>query len=112
MKKMEKLQLNVQKILDKEFNIDFKGYNATEVDYFLDIVLSDFEVVEEIVAELTAQNNSLKSANQQLKNRIEQLEREKLVKENNIRSLEDSSSSNIDILKRLSALEKEVYSRR
>jgi len=109
---MEKLQLNVQKILDKEFNIDFKGYNATEVDYFLDIVLSDFEVVEEIVAELTAQNNSLKSANQQLKNRIEQLEREKLVKENNIRSLEDSSSSNIDILKRLSALEKEVYSRR
>ena len=38
-----KLQLNPTKILNKEFKVDFKGYNASEVDYFLDIVMGDYE---------------------------------------------------------------------
>ena len=29
-----KIQLTPKKILDKEFRVDFKGYNSTEVDYF------------------------------------------------------------------------------
>ena len=30
-----KIQLSPKKILNKQFQIDFKGYSATEVDYFL-----------------------------------------------------------------------------
>lgn len=29
-----KIQLSPKKILNKQFQIDFKGYSATEVDYF------------------------------------------------------------------------------
>ncbi|MGL5540727.1 MAG: DivIVA domain-containing protein, partial [Erysipelotrichaceae bacterium] len=31
-----RLHLRVQDIFEKQFNVDFKGYAATEVDEFLD----------------------------------------------------------------------------
>ena len=37
---MHKLELTVKEILDKQFNVDFKGYSAKEVDEFLDLVIS------------------------------------------------------------------------
>ena len=33
---MKTFELTVKDIYDKQFNIDFKGYNAQEVDEFLD----------------------------------------------------------------------------
>ena len=35
----KKLNLDIQTILDTEFNIDFKGYSAKDVDAFLDLVM-------------------------------------------------------------------------
>jgi len=32
-------KLDAQSIYQKEFNIEFKGYSATEVDAFLDVVI-------------------------------------------------------------------------
>nr|APO28574.1 DivI1A_domain: DivIVA [uncultured bacterium] len=34
-----KLNLDPQTILDKEFHVDFKGYSPAEVDEFLDSVI-------------------------------------------------------------------------
>jgi DivIVA domain-containing protein len=38
----DRIQLTVQKILDKKFTRDVKGYNPDEVDAFLDMVIQDY----------------------------------------------------------------------
>ena len=102
-----KVVLSPKKIVSKEFKVDFKGYNADEVDHFLDQVVKDYEAFAGLL------NNSY--------DRIEQLERrladqkamiarwEKALQDDNLRALEDNVSSNVDILKRLSLLEKAVF---
>ena len=44
---MEKLELTPEKILNMQFDVDFKGYSANEVDSFLDVVLEDYQKMEE-----------------------------------------------------------------
>ena len=39
---MHSFELTVKEILDKQFNVDFKGYNAKEVDEFLDLISSEY----------------------------------------------------------------------
>ena len=39
----QKIILSPKKIVAKEFKVDFKGYNAEEVDHFLDIIVKDYE---------------------------------------------------------------------
>ena len=34
-----KVVLSPKKIVSKEFKVDFKGYNAEEVDHFLDMIV-------------------------------------------------------------------------
>ena len=38
------LLLDIDAILNKQFNIDFKGYSPVEVDQFLDSVVRDLEI--------------------------------------------------------------------
>ncbi len=41
---MEKrFKLTVEDVLEKQFNIDFKGYASGEVDEFLDLIISDYQ---------------------------------------------------------------------
>ena len=87
-----KVVLSPKKIVSKEFKVDFKGYNADEVDHFLDQVVKDYEAFADQKAMLA------------------RLEREKALQDDNLRALEDNVSSNVDILKRLSLLEKAVFS--
>ena len=47
-----KLNLDIQTILDKRFDIDFKGYSGLEVDTFLDLVIEDYQTYQDITAEL------------------------------------------------------------
>ena len=91
----KKIQLSPKKILNKHFQIDFKGYSATEVDYFLDTVVEDYE--------------TLQKENEALKMKMANMEREHLIQQDNLRSMEENLSSNVDLLKRISNLEKEVY---
>lgn len=106
-----KLQLNPTKILNKEFKVDFKGYNPDEVDYFLDIVMNDYETFKNLLNLAYERIESLNEKNLQLKETIARLEKDNALKDDQL-SLAESSTSNIDILKRLSALEKEVYKNR
>ena len=39
------------KAVEKEFHVDFKGYNAVEVDQFLDLVLEDYQNFENTINE-------------------------------------------------------------
>ena len=94
-----KVVLSPKKIVSKEFKVDFKGYNADEVDHFLDQVVKDYEAFAGLL------NNSY----DRIKAMIARLEREKALQDDNLRALEDNVSSNVDILKRLSLLEKAVF---
>ena len=101
---MKTFELTVQDIFNKQFNVDFKGYNAQEVDEFLDLVIQDYQVYDEKLKECS--NTLLKYENtiESLKNQIADLQ-------NRLNCKEDISenNSNLDILKRLSRLEAEVF---
>ena len=102
----EKIALTPQEILDKEFKIDARGYRPQEVDKFLDLVINDYnEFSTEIknykkeVAFLQDENNKLRNELRRIKANIEAAEG----------TANSSQVSNIDLLRRLSQLEKVVY---
>ncbi len=104
---MEKISLTPQEILDKEFEIDVRGYRPQEVDKFLDLVINDYnEFIKEVkrlnkeVAFLTDENGKLKNELRRIKANIEAAEGS---------AQGNGSVSNVDLLRRLSQLEKVVY---
>ena len=103
----EKIILTPQDILDKEFKIDARGFRPQEVDKFLDLVISDYnEFITENKA-LKKEIAFLNDENTKLKNELRRIKA-------NIEAAEDLSGgntpvSNIDLLRRLSQLEKVVY---
>lgn len=103
-----KVNLDIQTILDKEFNVDFKGYNATEVDNFLDLVIQDYQTYQETTRELNEKIGELERTNASLRAKLIEVEGKTRALEANPSPLAQSSS-NVDILKRLSRLEQEVF---
>ena len=88
-------KLNSKDILEKEFKTGLRGYNQDDVDQFLDDIIQDYETFEQTIASLTAENKRLHE---------ELLDAPK-------RQVPSPSngSTNFDILKRLSNLEKHVF---
>ena len=62
-----KIQLSPKKILNKQFQIDFKGYSATEVDYFLDSIVEDYETFASMLNDSYDQIENLQKENEALK---------------------------------------------
>ena len=102
----DKITLSPKEILEKEFKIDARGYRPQEVDKFLDDVIKDYnEFIIEIkklrkdLALLNDENNKLKNELRRIKANIEAAE-----------GIGNGSQvSNVDLLRRLSQLEKVVY---
>ena len=104
---MEKLNLTPEDILDKEFNVDFKGYTPSEVDAFLDDVLEDYQTMEDNVQQLLETIDSLQEEVKKLTAKNIELEGRKMAFD-----LSNTTSySSVDILKRLSRLEEKVYNK-
>ncbi|SJZ78863.1 DivIVA domain-containing protein [Anaerorhabdus furcosa] len=101
-----KLNLDIQTILDKQFNIDFKGYSATEVDSFLDMVLEDYETFQDVAKSLNDKVVELERINATLRAQCIELEGKSRLNDEGGQSV-----SQLDILKRLSRLEQAVYSK-
>ncbi|MBG9453995.1 cell division protein DivIVA [Lysinibacillus sphaericus] len=89
------IKLTSKMILEKEFKKNFKGYNVEEVDSFLDEIIQDYETFEKVVAQLREENK-------QLKEEIDNTPKRQPV-------ASTSGTTNFDILKRLSNLEKHVF---
>lgn len=102
-----KVNLDIHTILDKEFNIDFKGYSAAEVDAFLDLIMEDYETYQNITAELNQKITELERMNASLRAKLIEVEGRSRVMEANQSS--GVGNENVDILKRLSRLENEVF---
>lgn len=100
----EKFYLTTQDILDKEFKVDARGYRPQEVDKFLDMVMSDYTEFMNIIKRLEKENRVLTSDFNKLKSEYRKLR-------DNIDSARETSSpsSNLDLLRRISNLEKIVY---
>ena len=103
---MEKrFNLTVQEVLDKQFNVDFKGYSSVEVDEFLDLVIADYQEYDEMISTLGINFRSMRNRSITLKAKIIELEGKQDL-------AEDASAiagSNVDILKRLTRLENAVF---
>lgn len=103
---MNKLNLNEQIILDKEFNIEFKGYSASEVDGFLDLILQDYQVFKEMLSEYEQKITLLESEKANLKARI--IEMEGKQKMQDLYATASNNFSSVDLIKRVSRLEQEI----
>ena len=107
----ERIYLTPQEILDKEFKIDARGYRPQEVDKFLDMIIHDYTEFITIIKKQEKEIHALTNDNVNLKNEIRRLRA-------NIEAAEDGSDgsakyvNNVDLLRRLSQLEKVVFGNR
>jgi len=103
----EKIELTPQEIFEKEFKIDAKGYRAQDVDNFLDVVIKDYTIFSTIIKSRDKVIQNLEKEISLLKEEIRNLKNES---EMSGASGNSGNVSNVDLLRRISQLEKIVYS--
>ena len=103
-----KIALMPEDILKKEFKIDTRGYRLKEVDQFLDIIIGDYEQFLEIINNLEKEKADLLGEIMNLKQEL----RNSQLSTEVATSRGTGEVTNVDILKRLSQLEKMVYGSR
>ena len=104
----DRIYLTPEDILTKDFKIDARGYRPQEVDKFLDMVIRDYTEYNSIIKRLV---KNLKDANddiQKLQQEIRSLKEQLLIKSNEENS-GNKQITNLDIIKRISQLEKVVF---
>ncbi len=99
-----KINLTPQDILEKEFKIDTRGYRLKEVDQFLDTVIGDYEQFQTIIRDLEKERDELLSEISNLKQEVRNLKASFEIAKGS-----EKEVTNVDILRRLSQLEKIVY---
>lgn len=100
----DKIYLTPQEILEKEFKIDARGYRPQEVDKYLDMVIRDYTEFMGIIKKNEATIKDLTEDNAKLKAEIRRL-REEIVSNESA----SEGTTNVDLLKRISNLEKVVF---
>lgn len=91
------MKLTAQQIVEKDFKKSMKGYNIDEVDTFLNMIIEDYEVFEQ-------QLNMMHEENERLKQELAEAQNRRPTATQPI-----ASNTNVDILRRLSNLEKHVF---
>jgi len=104
----DRIYLTVQEILEKEFKIDARGYRPQEVDKFLDMVIRDYTEYIAVIKKLEKDLKDLSKDNSRLKQEIRYL-KEQLELQNSTDLSQTRPITNIDLLKRISQLEKVVF---
>ena len=101
----EKIYLTPQEILEHDFKIDARGYRPQEVDKYLDMIIRDYTEYNNIIKNqenhITDLNNDIYTLKQEVRRLQEELEK--------ANSNTQKSVTNIDLLRRISQLEKVVY---
>mgnify|MGYP005996576331 CR=1 FL=1 len=92
----DKIKLTSKEILEKELKSGMRGYKAEDVDKFLDVVIKDYETFYQ-------EYDLLLQENARLKRQVEEAGKKPQQTNTN------SGSTNFDILRRLSNLEKHVF---
>lgn len=102
-----RITLTPQDILNKEFKIDTRGFRLKEVDQFLDIIIGDYEEFYKILKENEKEKEELLEEIMNLKQEVRNLKTNIEIAKSG--SSERKEVTNLDIMKRLSQLEKIVY---
>jgi len=103
----DKIFLTPQEILEHDFKIDARGYRPQEVDKYLDMIIRDYTEYNSIIRSLEKELKNLNEDNYTLKQEIRRLQAELATAEEAASS--QKSVTNIDLLRRISQLEKVVY---
>lgn len=101
----KRFKLTVEEVLNKQFNIDFKGYSSVEVDEFLDLVISDYQEYDTMIHNLGERMQEYEKQVATLKAKIVELEGKQEANQQDV----VSNVGNVDILKRLTRLENTVF---
>ena len=99
-----KISLTPQEILKKEFKIDMRGYSLKEVDSFLDEIIGDYEQFNSIIAAYEEEKAEYLREIMNLKQELRNIKMSIDVAKSG-----DKEVTNLDILRRISNLEKIVY---
>ena len=105
-------KLSPSKIVDKEFTAKNHGYDALEVDKFLDEIVDDYIEMEKYISKIEKEYEDVMKTAKFYKTRLDQTEvQNEVMKEKlgDISNNKDASLSNIDLLKRISALEQALF---
>jgi len=100
----DKIILTPKDILEKEFKVDTRGYRLKEVDKFLDLIIRDYEQFIDIIEKSEIEKKELLEENLRLKTEFRNIKMDMEIAKQN-----DKEVTNVDILRRLSHLEKIVY---
>ena len=90
----DKIKLTAKDILEKEFKTAMRGYKPEDVDKFLDYIIKDYETFHQEIEELQQENMRLRKQLEEASKRP---------------ATQTAGTTNFDILKRLSNLEKHVF---
>ena len=93
--------------MNKEFKIDTRGFRLKEVDQFLDVIIGDYEEFYKILKENEKEKEELLEEIMNLKQEIRNLKTNIEIAKSG--SSERKEVTNLDIMRRLSQLEKIVY---
>ena len=110
----ERLLLSQEKILNKKFSPNVKGYDAEEVDDFLDQVIIDYRSFENFTKEVMNYIKSLELENKKLKDDRKSLEVENGKMKQRLGGIKEGdhvTRENIDLLKRIDKLERALYAK-
>ena len=104
----QNLNLTQEDILEKEFKIDTRGYRLKEVDQFLDLIIADYNTLIETIKKQEREKDKLSEEIIRLKQQVRDASVDaELAKASSKETA--TSVNNVDILKRLSNLEKIIY---
>ena len=101
-----KISLTPQDILEKEFKIDTRGYRLKEVDQFLDLIIADYGTFIDVIKKQELEKDRLTEEIIKLK---KQLRDANVNMEIAKASGNSTPVNNVDILKRISNLEKVIF---
>ena len=102
----DRITLTMQDILEKEFKIDARGYRPQEVDKVLDMVISDYNAYNSMIREKDRQIDALNNQILELKQKLRNAKANMDIVKNSERQV-----TNVDLLRRISELEKIIYGR-
>ena len=100
----KEILLNPEMIYNWEFKVDARGYRPQEVDKLLDMCSSDYRTYESIIRSQKEQIDSLSNEILELKQKLRNAKANMDIVKNSSREV-----TNVDLLRRISELEKIVY---
>ena len=102
----KEILLNPEMLYNWDFKVDARGYRPQEVDKVLDMVISDYNAYNSMIREKDRQINALNNQILELKQKLRNAKANMDIVKNSERQV-----TNVDLLRRISELEKIMYGR-